>query len=74
MQTEISVSTTIKTSVLENYRKEVIAGIQKQLENAKKLGLEDGVIVHGLALKRYENADYAELFRDFVRDASESFE
>lgn len=74
MQTEISVSTTIKTSVLENYRKEVIAGIQKQLENAKKLGLEDGVIVHGLALKRYENAGYDELFRDFVMNASESFE
>lgn len=74
MQTEISVSTTIKTSVLENYRKEVIAGIQKQLENAKKLGLEDGVIVHGLALKRYENAGYDELFRNFVMSASDRFE
>lgn len=73
MSGEIEVSTTIKPTVLENYRAAVIAGIQKQLENAKRMGLEDGIKVHGLALKRYENADYAELFRDFVMTAAEAY-
>lgn len=74
MQNEISVSTTIKPLILENYRATVIVGIQAQLEKAKKFGLEDGIKVHSLALKRYEKAGYDELFRDFVMRASEEFE
>jgi hypothetical protein len=71
---EIEVSTKISPTILENYRKELLAGEHERLEAAKRMGLEDGIIVRNLAIKRYENADYAELFRYFVMSASEKFE
>jgi hypothetical protein len=73
MQNKIEVSTTINPLVLDNYRKEVLADIQKQLERAKVMNLEDGIKVHSLAIKRYEKAEYDELFRDFVMSASEPY-
>ena len=63
----------IKTEILENYRADKIAEEQTAIIISKNHNLQEGIGIHASQISRLEQADYEELLRWFVMDASEKY-
>lgn len=63
----------IKTEILENYRADKIAEEQTAIIISKNHNLQEGIGIHARQISRLEQADYEELLRWFVMDASEKY-
>lgn len=70
---EYTAEITITTEILENYRADRIADEKAMLELAQKHNLQEGIGIHARQIERLEQADYEELLRWFVMDASEKY-
>lgn len=72
-ETSVTFEMSIKKETLERFRDEQLEDARHRLEIATERNLAEGIAIHCIQIKRFEKADYEELFRWFLLEAADRY-